>query len=203
VAAHGGRDDLSHLDRWRRDAFDGIRSVDRGMEADYRRAAANLRRPMAGRIREIPDHSAIPRAQPWHEPRRLQDNLLVGMVAPAAGKTDGRGLPFAISRIPRVRHYSAGPARAVVEYFCRGRGARCGWLVDGFVRPHAGRERLAISSCVSPDSRHRDLWGHRLDRAATDNAKSGRGVRAPALFRAGDRVSTAGSDLSRGAGRRS
>ena len=33
---------------------------------------------------------AIPRAQPRHEPRRVQDHLLVGMGAPAAGAADRR-----------------------------------------------------------------------------------------------------------------
>ncbi len=39
--------------------------------------------PMAGRVRKISSHPAIPRTQPRHEPRCVQDDLLVGMDAPA------------------------------------------------------------------------------------------------------------------------
>ena len=36
-------------------------------------------RGVAGRVRQVPADPAIPRAQPRHEPRRVQDHLLVGV----------------------------------------------------------------------------------------------------------------------------
>ena len=62
---------------------------------------------LAGRIREIPGHPAIPRTQPRHEPRRVQDDLLVGMDAPAAGALDRRGVPAAVSVFSCARLGSA------------------------------------------------------------------------------------------------
>src|SRR5262249_59022163 len=51
-------------------------------------AAAAVASRVAARIREIPGDPAIPRAQPGHEYRGVQDDLLVGMGASAARPTD-------------------------------------------------------------------------------------------------------------------
>ncbi len=94
----------------------------------------------------------------------------------------------------RVRLWSIFAAGAAL-------GAVGWWMVSSGLTQGVSVSQYRLAFHLT--SRHRDLWGHRLDRAATDNAKSGRGVRAPALCCAGDRVSTAVSDLSRRAGRRS
>src|SRR5262245_31724431 len=143
---------------------------------------------MALRIRQVPDDSTISGTQTRHEPRGLQDDLLVGMVASAAGTTDRRDLPSAIFGVPRAWHNSTGPAYPAVEHVCRRRSARGGWLVDGVFRAHARRECLAISSGIPLDARDRDLWRDCLDRAATGNAGGARGARAPALCRVHDRA---------------
>jgi len=173
LAARGGGDYLSHSDCRRRDAFDGIRFVDRGVEANRRRPASAVRKRMACRIREIPDHSAISGAQSRHEPGCIQDDLLVGMVAPAVGKTDGRRFSFAISGFSGARHNSAQVAGSIVDHFCRRCSARRCRLVDGFLRALARRERLAISTRIPPYARQCDLWSDRLDCAAARTAGAG------------------------------
>src|SRR4249920_568634 len=117
------------------------------------------------------------------------------MVASGSGETDGGGFPPAVSRVPGARHNSTELARPVVEHFCRGCGAWCSWLVDGVLRTHARRKCLAIPSGISPYARHRDLWGNRLDRAATAAVGVNRGAGAPTLCCLGDSVSAAVSDL--------
>ena len=51
---------------------------------------------VAGRVRQVPADPAIPRAQPRHEPRPVQDHLLVGVEPPALGRVVGAVflLPF-------------------------------------------------------------------------------------------------------------
>ena len=58
---------------------------------------------MAGRIREISGHPAIPRAQSRHEPRCVQDHLLVGMDASAHRPHHRRRVPAAAAVVPVAR----------------------------------------------------------------------------------------------------
>ena len=60
-------------------------------------------------------HPAVPRAQPRHEPRRVQDHLLVGVVAPAAGAAGRRRIPAAVSVLSLARLDRAAAARAAVD----------------------------------------------------------------------------------------
>ena len=87
---------------------------------------------MAGRVRQIQDDPAIPRAQSRHEPRRVQDHLLVGVVASAAGAPDRRGIPAAVPVVPVARRDRAPPALRLWTIF--GLGAALGavgwWMVS-------------------------------------------------------------------------
>src|SRR5205085_226470 len=73
---------ICDFDRGWSDPAHRIRPFDRGVEAGDRRRAAARGFGLAGRVREIPNYSAIPRAQCRHDPRSVQGDLLVGVVAP-------------------------------------------------------------------------------------------------------------------------
>src|SRR5262249_38909552 len=87
VAARGWGPDLRDRDRGRGDAAHGIRSLHRRMEAGDRRHSAVRCVCLAGRIREVQDYPAVPRAPSGDEPRWVQNHLLVGMDASAVGAT--------------------------------------------------------------------------------------------------------------------
>ena len=164
-------DDLFDAGDRRHHAADAIRPLDRGMGADFRRSAADERERLAGRVRKIPGYPAIPRTQPRHGPRRVQDDLLVGMDAPAGGAQHRRGVSAAVSVFPGARLGSVALARPAVDDFRRRRAAGSGRLVDGVVGPVGrARQRVAIPIGVSFDARLRDLCRHRVDRAAIDAA---------------------------------
>src|SRR5262249_48888646 len=105
VAARGGCDDLFHSSDWWRDAVDGIWALDRGGEADGRVATVVGKR-LAGRVRKIPDHPAIPRTQSPYEPERLQGDLLVGVVSSPFGTRDWHCVSSAISIFSMARRDS-------------------------------------------------------------------------------------------------
>ena len=171
VAAHGSRNDLSDAGGRRCDTADRIRSFDRRMETGHRRAAAALGKRVAGRVHEIPGHSAISRTQSRYGPRCIQSDLLVGMVTPAAGAPDRRRIPPAISIFPVARRHSAKTARSIVGHFLRRRRSRRGGVVDGLFGSLAGRERLAIPPGLSSHAGQRDLRGDPVDGAAARGRK--------------------------------
>ena len=114
---------------------------------------------------EFDDYKAIPQYRELNHGMSLgavQDHLLVGMDAPAAGARDRRGVPAAVSAFPVARRHPAAAAPAAVDYFCRRRRARRGRLVDGVVGPfrHA-HQGLAIPAGVPYDAGLRDLCGDR------------------------------------------
>src|SRR6478752_7659360 len=101
------------------------------MATGYRRAAAAHRRRLAERIRQISDDPAVHRAQRRHESRRVPDDLLVGMDAPAARTPGWRGFLAAVPVLPLARLARARSARPAVADL-RARGATGGSrLVDG------------------------------------------------------------------------
>ena len=127
---------------------------------------------MAGRVRQVQDNPAVPRAQPRHELRRVQDHLLVGVGAPAAGarwsarRSCCRSCFFcgAAGSSPASRR---GCGR------CSALGALLGavgwWMVSSGLagRVSVSQYRLALSS----DARLRDLCGDPVDRARLDGAR--------------------------------
>ena len=133
----------------------------------------------------------------------VQDHLLVGMDAPAAGARDRRGVPAAVSVVPVARRDPAAAAAAAVDDLRRRRRARRGRLVDGVVGPrrHA-RQRVAIPAGVPSDACLRDLRRDPVDRAADCAARPARSAVAAAASGAGHRRLAAGANLSRRAGRR-
>ena len=128
---------------------------------------------LAGRVQRYKAIPAIQRAQPRHEPQSVQDDLLVGMDAPASGALDGLRVPAAVPVFPLARLGAETLARAAVDDLRR----RCvpwrGRLVDGLLRSrrHRAGERVAIPFGVSFDARGLDLCRRAVDRAANDPAK--------------------------------
>ena len=150
----------------RRDPAYGIRPVDHRMEAGDGRGAAALRQFVAGSIRKISGHSAIPRAQSRHEPRRVSDDLLVGMGAPAARSRDRRRVSPAIPVVSLARRRRAGFAPAIMVHFRARRTARRGRLVDGRLRPCRARRGFAIPAGDASPPRVPDLCRADLDGVA-------------------------------------
>src|SRR5262249_16030974 len=101
------------------------------MEAGYGGRAARIAKCLAGRVREISGHPAIPRDEPRHDSRRVQDDLLVGVDASLARPRDRRGVPVAVSLLPVARLGRAFAAAAAVVHFRARRGARRGRPVGG------------------------------------------------------------------------
>ena len=66
--------------------------VDHRVAAGDRRAAADGRRRLDRRVREVPGDAAVRGAEPRHDARRVQDDLLVGVGPPPARPGDRRGL---------------------------------------------------------------------------------------------------------------
>ena len=130
-------------------------------------------RAVAGRVRKISGHSAIPRTQRRHEPCRVQDDLLVGMDASAARPADRRGVPVAVPVVSLARIGGAGAAPAAVVHFRARRAARRSRLVDGRVRPRRSRRGLAIPAGDASHPRLRDLCRADLDGAAARRATVG------------------------------
>ena len=133
VAARGGGDDFSDAGGRRRHAAHRVRASRSWNGSRSPACCRRCRSRLAGRIREVSGDPAIPRAQPRHEPRPVQGDLLVGMVAPAAGAHDRRGVPAAVP-VFLWRGWIPPPLRAAaVDDLRRRRVARRGRLVDGGV----------------------------------------------------------------------
>ena len=131
--------------------LDRVGAFDRRMAAGRGRRAAARRGRMAGGIREVPDDSAIPAAQPRHDPRRVQDHLLVGMESPAARPAHWRGISAAVPVVPVARMGRPQARPGARRHIRPWRAARRGRVVDGGVGPHRTGQRVAISPRVSPD----------------------------------------------------
>ena len=192
----------------RRDAAYGIRPLDHRVEAGHGHAAALVRGRLAGRVRKISGHSAIPRAQCRHEPRCVQDDLLVGMDASSARPADRRGVSAAVCLVSVARLGRAGAAAAALVHFRAWRAAGRGRLVDGCFRPCRAHRSLAIPAGDASHSRLRDLRGTDLDRAAAFSrspcsaCRGGQGRGPSSRWRHCASCSGAGADLSRRARRR-
>ena len=100
---------------------------------------------LAGRVQGLSGDPAIPGTQPRHEPRRVQDDLLVGMDAPAAGALDRRRVPAAVPLFPLARLIRAEDLRARL-WAIFGGGALLGavgwWMVASGL---AGSGRVSVS----------------------------------------------------------
>ena len=155
-----------HGSRRRGDAAYRIRPVDHRMAACHGHAAAAERNAMAERVREISGHPAIPRTQSRHEPRRVQDDLLVGVDAPADRPDDRRGIPAAVFVVPVARLDRARNARPALGDFRAWRASRRRRLVDGRFRSRRSRRGFAISAGDASGSCLRHLRGAALDGAA-------------------------------------
>ena len=140
-------------------------SVDRRMEAGHRRPAAARCERLAGRVRQVQGHPAIPRTQCGDEPCGLQDDLLVGVDASRAGPPGRRRVPASAALVPVARPGRTAPARAAVDHFLPRRRAGCGRVVDGRIRAQRPRQRVAISAGVPLDAGLRHLCRRPLDRA--------------------------------------
>ena len=68
------------------------RPLDHRMASGRRRPAAARRRRLACGIRQVPGLAAVRGAEPRHDPRRVQGDLLVGMGPPPARPRHRRGL---------------------------------------------------------------------------------------------------------------
>ena len=135
---------------------------------------------LAGRVRQVPADPAIPRAQPRHEPRPVQDHLLVGVEPPAAGAAGRRGVPAAVpalslARLDRAALCSCGCGRCSAPARCS--GAVGWWMVSSGLagRVSVSQYRLGLP----PDARLRDLRGDPVDRARPRRRAAGAGA-APA-----------------------
>src|SRR5262249_12636848 len=82
------RDDLFNGGDWRRDAALGSRSLDHGMAATHGRDSALERRGLGTRIRTLQGDSAISGDTRGHDAWGIQDDLLLGISAPALGPAD-------------------------------------------------------------------------------------------------------------------
>src|SRR4029434_7723956 len=97
------------------------------METRDRRGAAARCVRLAGRIRQVQGHPAIPRTQRRDGSRRVQDDLLVGMDASAAG-TPRRGCVLcsvSVGSLARVDR--AAGARRALDWFLLRRRDGCCW----------------------------------------------------------------------------
>jgi hypothetical protein len=136
--------------------------------AGHRHPAAARHKRVAGRVREISGHSAISRASFRHDPRRVPDDLLVGVDASASGPADRRGVSPAVSLVSLARHAGTIVTSAAVVHF-RARGAaRRRRLVDGGVRAGRARRGLAISAGDASYPRMRYLCHAARDGAAAE-----------------------------------
>src|SRR6185312_5545284 len=116
------------------------------MAAARRRHSAARPDRLAEPVRSISREPAICRDQPGHDARRLQDDLLVGIYAPAVGPADRLRLPGAAALVRRAAPYPA-PARAVAPAALSARrAARRRRLVDGGERARPG----ALGQRLSP-----------------------------------------------------
>ena len=174
VAAGGRGPDGRDRGRRRGDAAHRVGPLDRRVEAGHRRPAAARRAGLAGRIRQVQGHSAIPRTQCGNEPRGFQDDLLVGVDASRAGAAGRRRVPASAALVPVARPGRAAPARPAADHLLPRRRARRGRLVDGRLRAERPRQRVAISAGVPPDAGLRHLRRRAVDRAEPDHARAGR-----------------------------
>ena len=165
--------DRDHGAGRRRHAADGVRIVDRGVEARHRDAAAAQRGAMGAGVRGLQDHPAISRTQCRHEPLRVQDDLLVGMEPPAARARDRRGLPAAVPVLPVARRARRRPEAPALDHFRTRRAAGRGRLVDGGLRSNRARGSLAAASRHPSGTSAIDLCRHRLDAADRRTAAGG------------------------------
>ena len=140
-----------------------FRAVDRRMEAGDRHVAADQRGRVAGRVRQVQDHSAVPAAQQRDDASRVQDDLLVGVDAPADGAADRRRVSAAVPVVSGEGLDRAGPALAAMGDLRPRRAARRGRLVDGRVGARPSASGLAIPAGDASDSRLRDLRGRAVD----------------------------------------
>ena len=99
--------------------------------ADPRRHPAVERGRLAGGFRRLSENPRIYRAQARHEPRRVQDHLLVGMGASFSRPADRRRLLRAVRRVLDRRLYSARAAAAAHRPVPARRASGRGRLVHG------------------------------------------------------------------------
>ncbi len=164
--------------RGRRHAPDGIGSLHHRVEADPRRRAAFVRRRMAGGVRPLPPDPAIPADQQGHGPLGLQDDLLVGVVAPVPRALGRRRLRPAAPVLLAV-----GTDRALAEAATRrSSGARRpsgrDRLVDGRLGPRRADRRQPVPAGRAPHDRL-----HHPDRDALDRERVWSTVRRSARRR--------------------
>ena len=181
----GRRADRGHGAGRRRHAADGIRIVDRRVEAGHRHAAAAQRGAVGAGVRGLQGHPAIPRTQRRHEPCGVQDHLLVGMEPPPARARDRRGLSAAVPVLPVARRVERRAEAAAVDDLRARRAAGRGRLVDGRVGPHAADRGVAVSAGDASDAGADHLCLDRLDAAADERASAARGSRAAEALRRG------------------
>ena len=104
VADFRGRPDRADGAGRRRDAADGVRPVDRRVEAGHRQRCRRCREAQWQSAFEA--YKTIPQYRELNAgmtPVRVQDDLLVGMEPPAARPRDRRGLSAAVPVLPVAR----------------------------------------------------------------------------------------------------
>ncbi len=127
--------------------------LDHRVEAAARRHSAADREGLAGCARDVPADPRVPAHQQGHEPRRIPDDLSVGMGAPAGGADHRPRLSPAVHRVLAARD-AAGLVQAV------GRAPPRAWrpaglrrLVDGDVGADGARRREPLPARGSPQHR--------------------------------------------------
>src|SRR5262245_59370714 len=163
VAARGCGADLRDGDRGRGDAAHRIRSLHRRMEAGHRRHSAVRCACLAGRIREVQDYPAVPRAPSGDEPRCVQNHLLVGMDASAISATRRWRVSHSFSLVSLARLDRAAAAQTIVDDLWFRRGARRHRLVDGGLGSLRAGQGLTVLAGLPSDACLLDLRRRSVD----------------------------------------
>ena len=137
----------------RRHAAHRFRPLHHRMEAGDRGDPAAHRERLAGGFRRLSEDPRISRAEAGHEPRSVQDHLLVGVEPPLPRPADRHRLPPALPRLLDRRLHPESSVAAARRPVRARRPARRRRLVHGEERPRLPRRREPVPA-RSP-SRHR------------------------------------------------
>ena len=159
----------------RRDAPHRFRPFHHRVEAGDGRGAAALRQRLARGIRRLPPNSRVPVAEAGHEPRSVQDHLLVGVGAPLPWAADRCRLPGAVRRLLDRRVYpkaATTPSRWPLPAW---RTARRGRLVHGEERPRRPHRCQPVPARRPSRHRRDDLRLHALAHPSASAGEGGAG----------------------------
>ena len=159
------RHDLCHGRDRRHHAADHVGPVDHRVAAGDRHTAAALDRGLGRGVREVSADPAIPPPQSRHEPRRIPDDLLVGVRTPPVGPADRFRLCGAVSVLLVARAVAEAAARAPRRHpAARLRTGRAR-LVHGRERPRRAGRGQPVPAGGPSRAGAGDLCGDAVDRA--------------------------------------